>query len=99
MGEALVIASANLEKAKIDLDLVRAQYHCAKETYENAKTIYKALEHSQTRADASRIQCDQLCGSCKAISIEKIFGRQQQLPKAHRQKVGDLFHAIENRSR
>lgn len=99
VGEALVAASANLEKAKTDLDLVSIQYHSAKETYENAKTIYKALKDSQIRTDSSGVQHDQLCGFCKAISIDKIFERQQQPPKAHRQKVGDLFHAIENQSR
>lgn len=99
MGEALVVASANLEKAKTDLDLMKAQYDSAKETYENAKTIYTALKNSQIRTGSSEVQHDQLCGSCKAISISKLFERQQQPPKAHRQKVGDLFHAIENQSR
>ena len=39
----------------------------------------------------------QLCESCTAIPIAKIF-KQQPTFKAHRRKVGDLFHAVETRS-
>ena len=98
MDEALIAASANLERAKTDLDLVRNQYRIAEENHRDAETIYGALKAFQITTQSPAIHHDQLCVSCRAIAVGKIFEGQQRPSKPQRHKVGDLFHAVENQS-
>ena len=97
MNKALASAAAHLKIAKDHLDLVKAQHRSAEATYESAKSLYEALESSEDTRAQFNAQTTQLCESCRAIPIAKIF-KQQPASGAHRRKVGDLFHAIGNQA-
>ncbi|KAI4164047.1 MAG: hypothetical protein LQ342_002282 [Letrouitia transgressa] len=96
MSDPLQAASEYLETAKEQLELVRVQYQSAEATYEKAKALYEAVESSQSHHKQFD-QVSNLCDSCAAIQTASIF-RRQSTSKAHRRKVGDLFHAIETQS-
>ncbi|KAL8644966.1 MAG: hypothetical protein Q9210_006980 [Variospora velana] len=92
MSQPISLAAAHLKKAKDHLDLVKAQYRSAEESYESAKSLYKAVELSETFHPQSLFY---LCESCAAIPMLKIF---RPTTKPYRHPVGDLFRAIETQS-
>ena len=98
MDHPLSLAAANLVEAQNRLEIVKAQYHSAEATYENAKTIYEALKSLQANCTESTEHESQLCESCKVIPISTIFEQHSALAKVNRRKVGDLFHAVEHQA-
>lgn len=84
--------------AKDRLDIAKARHQRAEATYQSAKTLVKAFEYPGTSSAQVHGQRTQLCKSCSAIPILKIFGKQQQSSRTHRKAVGDLFRAVELQS-
>ena len=64
MDDALASAAAQVEKAKKDVDLAKSQYHSAEAAFQSAKTIYEALEASQTAGVRPDPLQNTLCNSC-----------------------------------
>lgn len=61
------------QKAKDRLDIAKAQHQSAEVTYQSAKTLVEALESSGTSQTSVDGQRTQLCESCSAVPILKIF--------------------------
>ncbi len=89
-------AEAHLKHTSEQLDLAKTRYEEAKARHDGAKAICEALRAStQLTASTSRTN---LCESCARIPLADIFGRSWPVPKLQRQRVGDLFQAVERQS-